>query len=145
MQRNKTFKAINCTTITLISKVQNSSSVKAFLPISCCTILYELISKVLIRKLQEVMNCLINSSHAAFVFVRVITDNILLSHKLIKDYSRKGISPRCMLEIDMQKACNFVECPFLKQMLNSLNFPTSLTNWIMTCIQSVSYSITTNG
>lgn len=43
----KMYHTINCTTITLIPKVKNSSSPNDFRPISCCTIVYKLISKVL--------------------------------------------------------------------------------------------------
>ncbi|CAN4104521.1 unnamed protein product [Withania somnifera] len=98
------FNAINCTIVTLVPKIQNSSSIKEFRPISCCTMLYKLISKVIIYRLQSVMDSLIDNGEAAFVPRRAITDNILLSYELLKGYSRKGISPRFLLKIDLQKA-----------------------------------------
>lgn len=99
-------KVINCTTVTLIPKVQHASSVKEFRPILYCTILYKIISKILTTRLQTVMDEFIGSSQAAFVPGRIISDNIILSQELVKGNSRKGISPRCMLKIDMKKAYN---------------------------------------
>lgn len=105
---NLIYKAINCTSVTLVSKVQNPSSIKEFRPISCCTILYKIIFELLTKRLQTVMDNLVDHGEAAFAPGRVITNNILLSHELVKGYTRKGISPRCMLKIDMQKAYNYI-------------------------------------
>ncbi|XP_059295399.1 uncharacterized protein LOC132048723 [Lycium ferocissimum] len=109
------YKAINCTTVTLIPKT------------------------------GTVMDCLIDCSQSAFVPGRVITDNILLSHELVKGYRRRGLSPRCMLKIDMQKTYDSVEWSFLEQVLVGLNFPSKFIGWIITCIRTVSYSIIING
>lgn len=36
-------------------------------------------------------------------------DNILLATELIKGYGTKSISPRCMIKIDLKKACDSIE------------------------------------
>lgn len=43
----KLYKAVNCTIVTLLLKVPNPSNIKEYRPIACCTVLYELIVKVL--------------------------------------------------------------------------------------------------
>ncbi|XP_075109060.1 secreted RxLR effector protein 78-like [Nicotiana tabacum] len=58
---------------------------------------------------------------------------------------RKEISPRCMIKIDMQKAYDSHEWVFLEQVLIGLNFPKTFVKWIMTCVQTISYSIVVNG
>lgn len=45
-----------------------------------------------------------DNCQGAFVPGRLITDKIILSHELVKDYGRKNISPRCMIKVDMQKS-----------------------------------------
>jgi len=54
--------------------------------------------------MQGVLNIIVCDSQSAFLKGRVIFDNIILSHELLKGYGRKGTSPRCMLKIDLQKA-----------------------------------------
>lgn len=62
-----------------------------------------------------------------------------------KGYNRKGISPRCMIKIDIQKAYDSVEWVFLKYLLLELMFPYQFVHWIMTCLNTVKYSISING
>ncbi|XP_070049500.1 uncharacterized protein [Nicotiana tomentosiformis] len=80
-------------------------------------------------------------SQAIFVPGRVLNNNIPLGHELVKGYGRKGISPRCMVKIDMQKAYDSLEWGFLEKVLTELNIPEKFPSWIMTCVTTVSYSI----
>ncbi|XP_038996241.1 uncharacterized protein LOC120120779 [Hibiscus syriacus] len=47
---------------------------------------------------------MISQSQKAFVKGRNIVDNTLLAQEIVKGYSRKSLSPRCAIKIDMQKA-----------------------------------------
>lgn len=76
---------------------------------------------------------------------KVISDNIVLSHELVKGYNRMNVSPRCMLKIDIQKAYDSVEWAYMDQILISFHSPDHFVKWIMCCLKIVSYSILTNG
>jgi len=51
----KIYKPVNCTLVTLIPKVENPKTVKEYRPIACCTVLHKIISKVLAKRLHDVI------------------------------------------------------------------------------------------
>ncbi|XP_020254213.1 uncharacterized protein LOC109831293 [Asparagus officinalis] len=136
---------INSTAITLIPKIQCPKSPVDFRPIACCNCLYKFISKILANRIKSVMGFLVNEAQNAFVKGRQISSNILLAHELAKNYNRKYISPRAMLNIDIKKAFDTINWGFLKEMLTGLGFPDAYVGWIMACITSPKYSIAFNG
>lgn len=72
------------------------------------------------------MNSLVDQGQSVFMPESVISMNIILSHELVKGYNRKGISSRCMLNIDTRKAYDSVEWLLLEKLLNCFEFPTLL-------------------
>lgn len=64
-------------------------------------------------RLHKVMDDLVDNCQSAFVSGRVITNNIIIGHKLVKGYGRKGLSPRCMMKMDIQKAYDSLEWAFI--------------------------------
>ncbi|XP_021730848.1 uncharacterized protein LOC110697775 [Chenopodium quinoa] len=52
----------NCTTITLVPKIPNASHVKDFRPITCCTVVYKLISKVITARLAAIIGEVIDDA-----------------------------------------------------------------------------------
>nr|XP_004231502.1 uncharacterized protein LOC101265971 [Solanum lycopersicum] len=76
---------------------------------------------------------------------RKIAGNIILDHELVKDYTRKNISPRSMLKIDLQKTYDSVEWTFLEQVMVGLGFPEMFIQWVMHCVKTMNYTIVVNG
>lgn len=61
------------------------------------------------------MDVLMDKDQSAFVHGRWINDNIILGTELVKGYGRKGVSPRCMLKVDMRKTYDSVEWVILNR------------------------------
>lgn len=119
----KLLKSLNCIAICLVLKVPNPSHVRDFRPISCANVLYKVIAKVLSSRLQRVTPKLVSLAQSDFVSGRQILDSILLASELVKAYSYHHVSSRCMIKINLRKAYDYVEWPFVEHMLSSLGFP----------------------
>ncbi|KAL0295604.1 UNVERIFIED_CONTAM: Retrovirus-related Pol polyprotein from type-2 retrotransposable element R2DM [Sesamum angustifolium] len=88
---------------------------------------------------------LVDSSQAAFVGGRNITDNIFLAQEMVRQYSRKRISPRCTINVDLRKAFDSVSWTFLSRVLHGYGFPPLFISWIMECVSTTSFSVALNG
>lgn len=141
----KMLKQINATTITMIPKVKNPSSMNEYRPISCCNTLYKYISKMLCNRLRKVLPKFIGESQCAFVEGRCIIQNVLICQKLTKGFGRKNNKPKCLMKIDLKKACDSVNWEFIEEMMAALQFPWKFIRWIMACVSSTSFSLMING
>jgi len=141
----KLLKSVNCTTLTLIPKVANPNSVQEFRPIACCTIIYNIISRILTTKLKLVVESIVGESQSAFIEGRNILDNVIIAHEMVKGYNKKGVSPRCCIKIDIRKAYDSVEWPFLRMILIEYGMPVKFVELIMVCVSIVSYFLILNG
>ncbi|XP_019244482.1 PREDICTED: uncharacterized protein LOC109224354 [Nicotiana attenuata] len=100
---------------------------------------------VLAGRIQKVIASTITETHSGFILGKRVADNVIMAHELVKAYTRKHISPRCMIKVDIQKAYDTVDWRFLEQMLTELNFPKKFIRWVMECITTVNYSVVING
>ena len=95
--------------------------------------------------MHDVMADIIYESQAGFIPGRKISDNIILAHELVKTYTRKNISPRNMLKIDLKKAYDSVEWSFLAHVMGGLGFPEMFIQSVMHCVKTVNCTIVVNG
>lgn len=140
----KLLKEVNITTLTLVPKKQNPSSLDDFRPISCCNFLYKCISKVIANRLKVVLPTLIDKAQAAFIRGRRISD-ILLAQELFRNYQRKDSTPRYAIKVDLRKAFDTLNWNFLLDLLDIMGFPPKMITWIRICITSPKFSILING
>lgn len=136
----------NETFIVLIPKNSNPSKIKDLRPISLCNMVYKLIAKVIMNRLKVILPDIISPNQSAFVPGRLISDNILLAYELTHFLQRKrsGTSGYAAVKLDMSKAYDRVEWPFLKGMMEKLGFDRDWIKLIMKCITTVKYQIKIN-
>jgi hypothetical protein len=136
---------INCTLVTLIPKIEGASTLKEFRPISCCSTIYKLISKILTSRLGKVIGSVVSLNQAAFVPGQQLHAHVLLAFELMRQYGRQDGVPKCMMQLDMQKAYDMVEWDALETILRELSFPNKFIDWIMTVVRNVTYRFKVNG
>ncbi|XP_070003499.1 uncharacterized protein LOC142168374 [Nicotiana tabacum] len=93
--------------------------------------MYKIIAKILTNRLKLVVDFLVGPSQSAFIEGRNILDNVIMGHELIKGYTQKAVSPRCMIKVDIRKAYDSVEWGFLKAVLLEFGVPYKLVTLIM--------------
>lgn len=138
-------KGINSTILDLIPKKADSMEMREYRPISCCNVLYKVVSKILANRLKQILPRIISENQSAFVKGRMLMENVILASELVKDYHKESISPRCVMTIDISKAFDSVQWSFLVNSLKALGFPEKFIHWIKLCITTPSFSVQVNG
>ena len=138
-------KGINSTILALIPKKTEATCMKDYLPISCCNVLYKVVSKIIANRLKVVLPSMITESQSAFIKGRLSMENVLLATELVKDYHKPDISPRCTMKIDISKAFDSVQWDFVLKSLKVMGFPETFIHWIRLCITTPSFSVQVKG
>lgn len=139
------YKEANFTLVILIPKSKEATNIKEYKHISYCSTAYKIISKVLTTRMCKVLKSIEFHKQAAFIPDQVIHNHILLTYELIKGYNRKRGTPKCMIQLDIQKAYDTVDWRAMECVLKEVGFSMQFINKIMVAIKSVSYRFNING
>lgn len=86
IKKKKMLGEVNATAVTLVPQIRNPATFSDFRPISCCNVLYKCITKILTIRMKDAVRLVVSPCQSAFIKGRVIQDNILLSHELMRNY-----------------------------------------------------------
>lgn len=112
----------------------------AFKPISFIGSVYKIISKILSKRIREVVGDIISSSQGAFVKKRQILDEIVIANECIEEMKvkdKKGIVCNVVLE----KTYDHINWDFLDYVMGQKCFGIRWKKWINGCISLVHYTL----
>lgn len=144
-RNGRLLKDLNSTTIVLIPKSIAACRLGEFRPISCCNLVYKVITKIIANRLKPILQKSISRNQAAFLKGRSLGENVLLASELIRNYRSPTCPRSCMLKVDIRKAFDTLSWDFLIKLLQAQDFPPLFVTWIQECITSPRFSIAING
>lgn len=98
-------KEVNSSLIILIPKISNPSSVNNFCSISLCNVVYKIILKLLVAKIQPVLHKLISTCQSMFILGRWIIENQVVVHEMRHNFKVRKVKTGFMaIKLDLQKA-----------------------------------------
>lgn len=140
-------KDFNHTLITLSPKSDLPQSIKDFRPISLCNVFQKIISKVLVNRLQPILQDLIAPTQNGFIKGRSINDNIFLATELMTYiHKAKRVKTKwCALKLDISKAYDRLSWHFIEFVLTRMQFPDHWIHMLKQCYSTVRYTLLFNG
>ncbi|KAL4383428.1 hypothetical protein GQ457_15G011540 [Hibiscus cannabinus] len=96
---------LNRTLLVLIPKVTSPESFAEFRPISLCSIIYKILTKVIVNRLKPLMPHLVSPTQSSFISGRSITDNIIINQEAIHSMRlSKAKNGWLAIKVDLEKA-----------------------------------------
>lgn len=136
--------AMNSTFIALIPKEAHCNTPDKFRPISLCNVIYKIVSKIVASRLKSLLPLLISSEQSGYVEDRQVTDDIILTHKIIHSLKHSKKSGM-LLKIDLSKAFDSLSWMYIQKTLYAFGFSPTWVRWVMSLISSSFFSILING
>ncbi|CAH8280760.1 unnamed protein product, partial [Arabidopsis lyrata] len=144
-RNGRLLKDFNTTKIALIPKFPEACKLGDYRPISCCNLVYKIISKIIANRLKPILQECVSLNQAAFLKGRLLGENVLLASELIRHYQQSSCPKSSMLKVDIKKAFDTVCWDFILKLLAAQEFPPLFCIWIKECISSPRFSVAING
>lgn len=143
----KFLRQLNYTYVCLIPKKKRSKEMSHLRPISLCSVLTKIVSKVLANRLKLLLSSLISQHQTSFVLGCQISNNSIIAYEIINALSNRRMRKNGFLsfKLDMSKAYDRIEWLYLHKVLTKMGFPPCWINFVMATVTSVCYSFLVNG
>ena len=116
----------------------------SYRPISLLDHDYKIITKLLAKRLEDILPKLINPDQAGFIKGRYSADNIRRLLNVINHFDT-GRNPSLLLALDAEKVYDRVEWSFLFAILEKLNMGQNFLAWIKSIYNNPKAAVITNG
>jgi hypothetical protein len=120
IEEKKLYEGVTKGLICLIPKEGNAKDFNYWRPITLLTVSYKIFAKALQIRLQPMLRDVISPEQTAFLPLRFILDNIVLTQETIH-WARTSRQPSIFLKLDFSKAYDKVSWRFLFQAMKALN------------------------
>ncbi|KAG6420962.1 hypothetical protein SASPL_117508 [Salvia splendens] len=138
--------ALNRTSLVLIPKVQELEFLTEFQPISLCSVLYKLITKIIVRRMANFMKYVVSPNQLSFIAGRSIIDNVVIAqecdHSMNKCKTQTGWMS---IKVDLENAYDRIQWEFLEDCMMDLGLPQQLISLIMECVSTATMQVLWNG
>ncbi|XP_042033147.1 uncharacterized protein LOC121779791 isoform X2 [Salvia splendens] len=138
-------RGIAATMIILIPKKKNPTKWTKYRPISLCNVSNKIISKLLTSRMAALLPVLTAPNQSGFVRGRLLSDNVLLAKEMFYEIGKCNPSPNLVLKLDMAKAYDRVQWPFLLKVLKRMGFSDLWLGMIERCVNPCWFSVLING
>lgn len=135
----------NSNIIALIPKIHNALSIDQYRPIAMANFKFKVISKITAHRLAQVMPSIISKEQMGFIHGRSIKDCICTASEAANLLHNKAFGGNIALRIDITKAFDTLEWPFLLKVLKEFGFNATFCTWIEVILKSAFLSISING
>jgi hypothetical protein len=109
---------------------------KIFCSVSCCNVVYKLISKVIAIRLRPLLVEVVGEEQFGFLPNRQIHDAVAMAQEVLHSIKQKNLK-FVMFKLDLSKAFDIVNVMFLCLALLQIGLSVGVTNWVMGCVHSV--------
>lgn len=108
----KVLSQLNSTFIMLIPKKKKVASSNDYRSISCCNVIYKLITKIIAYRLRPILSELISKEQVGFLQKRQIHNAMALAQKVLRSMIKDKL-PSFTLKLDFSKSYDRESCTFI--------------------------------
>jgi hypothetical protein len=130
--------------IVLVPKKSCPERVTDFRPINLAHSFSKILSKILASRLGSELDSLISSNQTTFIKQCCIHDSFMFVQEAIRELHKKKI-PAMFIKLDISKAFDMVNWPYLLDIMSFLGFGQKWRNWMSSLWCTTYSSVLLNG